>query len=58
MNGPVIADSALMSGAMNLSSTFTPPPGSPGAASTTTTTVSGPDQVSFAANPGSWQQLG
>ena len=58
MNGPVIADTALMSGAMNLSSTFIPPPGAPGAASTSTATTSGPDQVSFAADPGSWQQLG
>jgi hypothetical protein len=58
MNGPVIADTALMSGAMNLQSNFNPPPGAPGASSTSTTTVPGPDQVTFAANPGSWQQLG
>ncbi len=58
MNGPVVADTALMSGAMNLQSTWNPPSGAPEAASTTTSTTTGPDQVSFASNPGSWQQLG
>jgi hypothetical protein len=57
MNGPVIADTALMSGAMNLQSTWNPPSGAPGAATTTTSTTTGPDQVTWASNPGSWQQL-
>jgi hypothetical protein len=59
-DGPVVADTGTLSGAETLQDTVNPPAGAPGAAttSTTTTTTSGADQVSFAANPGSWQQLG
>ncbi len=58
MNGPVVADTAQMSGSMSLQSTFNPPAGAPGAATTSTTTTTGPDQVTLVTNPGSWQQLG
>jgi Tfp pilus assembly protein PilX len=58
MNGPVIADTALMSGAMNLRSTFNPPSGAPGAASTSTSTTNGPDQVTYTPISGGWRQLG
>ena len=57
MNGPVIADTANMSGGASLPMAVDPPPGSPGASSTTTTTTQGPDQASWAGVPGSWQQL-
>ncbi len=57
MNGVVIANSATMSGAMKLTSSFTPPPGAPGAATTTTTTTQGPDQATWASVPGSWEQI-
>ena len=57
VNGPVIADTATMSGNAKLRSTVDPPPGAPGAASTTTTTTQGPDQASWSGVPGSWQQL-
>ncbi len=57
VNGPVVADTATMSGNAKLRSTIDPPPGSPGAAYTTTTTTTGPDSAVWAAVPGSWQQL-
>ncbi|HEY7690746.1 MAG TPA: hypothetical protein VH816_00245 [Gaiellaceae bacterium] len=56
VNGPVIADTATMSGNAKLRTTFNPPPGAPGASSTTTTDV-GVDEAEFAGVPGSWQQL-
>jgi Tfp pilus assembly protein PilX len=56
VNGPVIADTATLSGNAKLRTTVNPPPGAPGASSTTTTTV-GVDQAAFAGVPGSWQQL-
>lgn len=56
VNGPVIADTATMSGNAKLRTTVDPPPGAPGA-STTTTTTTGVDQAAFAGVPGSWQQL-
>jgi Tfp pilus assembly protein PilX len=56
VNGPVIADTATLSGNAKLRTTVDPPPGAPGASSTTTTTT-GVDQAAFAGVPGSWQQL-
>ena len=56
-NGDVIADTGTLSGANALTNTLNPPVGSPGASSTSTTTAGGPDQVSWAEQPGSWQQL-
>ena len=56
VNGPVIADTATLSGNAKLRTTVNPPPGAPGAPSTTTTTT-GVDQAAFAGVPGSWQQL-
>ena len=55
VNGPVIADTATMSGNAQLRSTVDPPAGAPGAASTTTTT--GVATATWASVPGSWQQL-
>jgi hypothetical protein len=59
INGNVIADYGTFSGGESLQNTFSVPSGAPGAPATTTTTstTSGPDQVSFAGDPGSWQQL-
>ncbi len=56
-NGDVIADTGTLSGSNALMNTLNPPVGSPGASSTTTTTAGGPDQVSWAELPGSWQQI-
>jgi hypothetical protein len=59
INGNVIADYGTFNGAESLTDTFSVPANAPGAASTTTTTstTGGPDQVTFAADPGSWEQL-
>ena len=50
VTGPVIADSATLSGNGKFASVTTAPPGAPGAASTTTTTT-------WRALQGSWRQL-
>ena len=57
--GPVIADTATMSGAATVRKTIVPPSGAPGAAvtTTTTTTTEGPPQSSWSTIAGSWQQL-
>ena len=59
INGSVIADTGTFSGANALMDTFSAPINSPGAQATTTTTTTtgGPDQVTFAEKPGTWQQL-
>ncbi len=57
VNGSVIADTATMSGAAKLRPSTNPPAGAPGAATTTTTTTTGPDTATWAAIPGSWQQI-
>ena len=55
LHGPVIADTANMSGNGSVGLTIDPPPGAPG--DEWTETVAGPDEADWDDVPGSWQQL-
>jgi Tfp pilus assembly protein PilX len=55
--GPVIADTATVSGAATVMKNIVPPDGAPGAQQIVTTTTTGPNTVDWSPVPGSWQQL-
>ena len=57
LHGPVLADTANMSGNGDARTIHNPPPGSPGSAYDEDVTASGADTAAWADVPGSWQQL-
>lgn len=57
LHGPVLADTANMSGNGDSRTIVNPPPGAPGAAYDEETTDAGADTAVFVDVPGSWQQL-